>query len=321
MGVQVVRFEKDKKVNWGVVSEGSIFVLDESYITLADFLENGAEKAKGIKEQENVEIIGLHEVTILSPITKPARIVCQGANYSSHREEAGLEAERPPFNMIFGKADSSLTGAYSDIVRPPHVKLLDYEIELGLVIGTEITEPQQVTDKNLHQYIAGIVIADDVSARDVQFSQGQWLKGKSYRTFCPTGPYLYLLDKEDIPKIHDLELNLWVNEELRQSSNTSLLLFKPAETLTELSEIMDLSKGDLILTGTTGGVALNLSPEVVGKVSGLDVSPQKKLEIILETQLASDKYLQDGDVVRLSIKSADGSIDLGEQISKVVSSK
>ena len=99
------------------------------------------------------------------------------------------------------------------------------------MIGTEISEPQQVTDENLHQYIAGIVIADDVSARDVQLSQGQWLKGKSYRTFCPTGPYLYLLDKEEIPKIHDLELNLWVNDELRQSANSSQFLFKPAETI------------------------------------------------------------------------------------------
>ena len=118
-----------------------------------------------------------------------------------------------------------------------------------------------------------------------------------------------------------LELNLWVNDEIRQSANTNQLLFKPAETLQELSEIMDLSPGDLVLTGTTGGVALNLSAEVMDKVSSLEVSGQKKLEVLLETQLTSDKYLKDGDVMRLTIKSSDETIDLGEQISKVVPSQ
>lgn len=321
MGIQVVRFMKEHKEQWGVLSEGSILPLHDSYKTLADFLENGAEEARRIKNEGSTESISLNGVTILSPVTKPSRIVCQGANYSSHRAEAGLEAARPPFNMIFSKADSSLTGATSEVVRPSHVKLLDYEIELGLVIGTEISEPKQVTDENLYQYIAGLVIVNDVSARDVQLSQGQWLKGKSYRTFGPTGPYLYLLDKDEISLIHDLELNLWVNDELRQSANTNQLLFKPAETIQELSEIMDLSPGDLVLTGTTGGVALNLSAEVMGKISSLEVSGQKKLEMLLETQLTSDKYLKDGDIMRLTIKSSDGTIDLGEQINKVVPSK
>jgi 2-keto-4-pentenoate hydratase/2-oxohepta-3-ene-1,7-dioic acid hydratase in catechol pathway len=272
MGVQVVRFMKEQKEQWGVVTGNNILVLQDSYHTLADFLENGAEEARKIKEQESIESISLNEVTILSPVTKPSRIVCQGANYSSHRAEAGLESTRPPFNMIFSKADSSLTGAKSEVVRPSHVELLDYEIELGLVIGTEISETKQVTDENLYQYIAGLVIVNDISARDVQLSQGQWLKGKSYRTFCPTGPYLYLLDKDEIALIHDLELNLWVNDELRQSANTNQLLFKPSETLEELSEIMDLSTGDLVLTGTTGGVALNLSAEVMDQLSSLEVT-------------------------------------------------
>ena len=94
------------------------------------------------------------------------------------------------------------------------MELLDYEIELGLVIGKEISESQVITEENLHEYVAGLVIANDVSARDVQLSQTQWYKGKSYRTFCPVGPYLYLLEKEDIPLINDLELKLWVNDEL-----------------------------------------------------------------------------------------------------------
>ncbi|WP_231687905.1 fumarylacetoacetate hydrolase family protein [Bacillus sp. FJAT-27251] len=274
-----------------------------------------------MKTHGTSEILSLGEVNILSPVTKPARIVCQGANYSTHRAEAGLEAARPPFNMIFSKSDSSLCGAYSEIVRPSNVKLLDYEIELGLVIGKEITEAVDVTNQNLHEYVAGLVIVDDVSARDVQLSEGQWLKGKSYRTFGPTGPYFYLLDKEEINEIHNLELNLWVNDELRQSANTNQLLFKPAETLTELSGIMDLSKGDLVITGTTGGVALNLSKEELTQVSSPVVPYGEKLSSLVQGQLAKGKYLNDGDVIRCSIKSPDGRIDLGEQVNKVVASK
>lgn len=321
MGLQIVRFEKENVEQWGVVKGDKIFTLQGEYNSLAQFLDNGKEEARNAYEQESGETVALDEVTILSPVTKPARIVCQGANYSSHRAESGMDAKKPPFNLIFSKADSSLTGAYSDIIRPDHVQLLDYEIELGLIIGTEITGPVEVTEDTLHQFVAGLVIFDDVSARDVQLLQGQWLRGKSYRTFGPTGPYFYLLDQEEIPLIHDLEIKLWVNDELRQSANTNQLLFKPAETITELSEIMDLSKGDLIVTGTTGGVAMNLSPDELGKVSNLTIPYDEKTNIMLESQLKLKNYLKEGDVIRCSIKSADGTIDLGEQVNKVVSSK
>lgn len=321
MGIQIVRFEKGNKEQWGVVSGDKILILEDSYSTLAQFLEEGIEKARKLIAEGSDQSIALNDVTLLSPVTKPARIVCQGANYSSHRAEAGLEASKPPFNLIFGKADSSLCGPYANIVRPSHVQLLDYEIELGLVIGKEISNPVEVTEENLHQYVAGLVIFNDISARDVQLTQGQWLKGKSYRTFGPTGPFLYLLDPEETPLIHELELKLWVNDELRQSANTNQLIFKPTETLTELSEIMDLSKGDLLITGTTGGVALNLTPEVLVKISNLTLPDQERYNTLLDSQLKSDKYLKDGDVIRLQIKSSDGTIDLGEQINKVVPSK
>lgn len=321
MGLQIVRFEKEGQEQWGVVSNDQIRVLKNSYSTLADFLKNGVNEAKNAKENGTGESLSLKDVKILSPVTKPARIVCQGANYASHRAEAGLEATRPPFNLIFGKADSSLSGAYTEIIRPSNVQLLDYEIELGLVIGTEIESAIQVTDENLHNYVAGLVIFNDVSARDVQLTEGQWIKGKSYRTFGPTGPFLYLLDKEETEFIHDLELKCWVNDELRQSANTNQLLFKPAETITELSEHMDLSTGDLIVTGTTGGVALNLTPDVLGQITGIKLSYQEKVDLLVESQINSDKYLKDGDVVRCQIKSSDGTIDLGEQINKVVASK
>ncbi|WP_156292093.1 fumarylacetoacetate hydrolase family protein [Oceanobacillus salinisoli] len=320
MGIQVVRFEKDNTEKWGVVEENRIKILKGNYPTLADFLEDGQEEAKKILEDSSAEIVSFDDIILLSPVTKPARIVCQGANYSSHREESGMEANRPPFNLIFSKADSSLSGAYSEIIRPSNVELLDYEIELGLVVGSNINEAVEVTDDNLHEYLAGIVLTNDVSARDVQLVQGQWLKGKSYRTFCPTGPILYLLDKEEVSLIHDLELNLWVNDELRQSANTDQLLYKPAETLTELSQIMDFSKGDLVLSGTTGGVAMNLTPDLLKQVTDPTLPAESKRKTLVENQLKSgNKYLKEGDVVRASIKSKDGKIDLGEQRNVVAS--
>lgn len=320
MGIQIVRFEKDKKVQWGVLRGHYITTLESRYDSLQGFLKHGMQEAKNEKEgNENNSVYRFEEVNILSPVTRPSQIICQGANYASHRAEAGMDSKRPPFNMIFNKANSSLCGAYSEIVRPPHVKLLDYEIELGLVLGKNISGPVNITDENLHEYVVGLVIANDISARDVQLPQGQWLKGKSFRTFCPTGPILYLLEQEDVPKIHDLELNLWVNNELRQSANTNQLLYKPAETLTELSAVMDFSIGDLLLTGTTGGVALQLTGEVMDQIMNPFVNGEKKMELLVESQLKNNKYLKDGDVIRSEIKSMDGTISLGEQLNRVVS--
>ncbi|WP_085992258.1 fumarylacetoacetate hydrolase family protein [Oceanobacillus senegalensis] len=320
MGMQVVRFEKNHTEKWGVVEENRIKLVKGNYPTLADFLEKGQEEAQRILEDTSAESVSFDDVTLLSPVTKPARIICQGANYSSHRTESGMEANRPPFNLLFSKADSSLSGAYSEIIRPSNVELLDYEIELGLVIGSNINEAIEVTDDNLHEYLAGIVLTNDVSARDVQFVQGQWLRGKSYRTFCPTGPILYLLDKEEVPRIHDLELNLWVNDELRQSASTNQLLYKPAETLTDVSQVMDLSKGDMVLSGTTGGVAMNLTPDLLKQVSDPTQSVESKRKTLVENQLKNgNKYLKEGDVVRASIKSKDGKINLGEQRNVVIS--
>ncbi|MFC7364166.1 MULTISPECIES: fumarylacetoacetate hydrolase family protein [Bhargavaea] len=317
MGIKLVRFEDQGTNKWGVVDGENVKVLNNSSKTLAEFLENGQAEAREAVGNDTLQTVAFSEITLLSPVTKPAKIICQGANYSTHREEAGMEAKRPPFNMIFDKANSSLAGAYDTVVSPEHVKLLDYEIELGLVIGKDITEETAVTDDNLHEYLAGIVIANDVSARDVQLVQGQWLKGKSYRTFCPTGPYLYLLDKEDIPNIHNLELKLWVNDEIRQEANTEQLLFKPAETIAELSGVMDFDTGDMILSGTTGGVALNLTPELLATVSNPTIDANHRLEVLVEAQSKSGRYLKDGDVIRASIKSPDGKIDLGEQKNKV----
>ena len=137
-----------------------------------------------------------------------------------------------------------------DVILPRHVRFLDYEIELGLVLKRDITSRLQITKPNLGDFIAGIVILNDYSARDIQIPQMQFYKGKSFRTFGPVGPYLCLLEPGDLELLDNLDLELTVNGKMRQKDNTKNLVYGPAETLTELSSIQDLFTGDLIATGT-----------------------------------------------------------------------
>ena len=313
-----MRYESQGKVNWGVVDEEKIFPVKGNYSTLGEFIKKGVEEARNVLS-ERKESVGLQSVKLLSPITRPAQIVCQGANYAAHREESGLDGKRPPFNLIFTKGDSSLAGPEDEIICPEHVELLDYEIELGLVIGNEITEQVEVTKENIHEFVAGIVITNDISARDIQMTHYQWYKGKSYRTFCPTGPFLYLLDKDEMSVIHNLDVKLTVNGEVRQSSNTSQLLYKPEETLTELSGLMDFSPGDLLLTGTPGGVAMQFAFDEINALQNPHTAPEVKREII-NKQKRSSSYLQEGDIIRCEVKSPDGRVNLGILENKVVSS-
>lgn len=318
MGIRLARISENGQALWGVVIENQVKILNTQLNTLHEMLKFGKDNIAAESEKADLRTVDLNTVEFLSPVTWPSNVVCQGANYSTHREESGLTANKPPYNLIFNKAVSSLTGANSDIVKPENVEFLDYEIEVGLVLGTEITESTVVNEEDLSKYIAGIVIVNDVSARDVQILEGQWYKGKSYRTFGPTGPYIYLLDGNEYNLIEDLEIQLWVNDELRQSANTNQLLFKPAETLTELSGIMDFNVGDLIITGTTGGVAMAFDKETLSKISDYTQPYATKQELFKETQGKINRYLKAGDSIKCSVKSTDGTIDLGELVNTIV---
>ncbi|KPV42900.1 fumarylacetoacetate hydrolase family protein [Alicyclobacillus ferrooxydans] len=321
MGVRVARFNNGSRVLWGVLtSTGKIEPIAGEFDSLGSLLTAGRGAVHQAAEVENGSI-SLSDVQLLSPVTKPTKIVCQGVNYANHRAEAGMKPERAPYNLIFYKSDSALAGPGDHVVRPSNVRLLDYEVEVGLVIGKDITARTEITQSNFVDYVAGMVIANDVSARDVQMLEGQWYKGKSYRTFCPVGPYLYLFDDNEAALIHELELNLYVNGEVRQSAHTSQLLFKPEETLTELSEILDLVPGDLVLTGTPGGVALKMSPDVAKVMNDPAVSFADKRAALMESQSHITNYLNDGDEMVCTVRSADGRADLGELRNKVVSSK
>jgi 2-keto-4-pentenoate hydratase/2-oxohepta-3-ene-1,7-dioic acid hydratase in catechol pathway len=214
--------------------------------------------------------------------------------------------------MFFTKSSASITGPTGSIVKPDHVDLLDYEIELVLVMAKKNMGSVHVTKENISEYVAGICIGNDVSARDVQIPQMQFFKGKSYRTFCPLGPVLCLLDPWEMPYLNDLDLTLKVNGEVRQSDNTRNLVFKPAETLTEYSQIVDFEPGDVVMTGTPSGCALSLPSPLAVKLSAL-LPERKKWELFIKTQKKRERYLKVGDSLELSIRSRDGHIDLGKQ--------
>ena len=316
MGTRLLRFEYDQQERWGIYEE-DLRLIEGTFPTLRSILTDGHSQITRAKT-EGI-IISMEEITLLSPITHDGNIYCQGTNYAEHREEAGFTQQKPAYNLLFMKSPSTLSAANTNIICPQDVQLLDYEIELGLVLKQDITEETNITTQNIGDYIGGLVIANDVSARDIQIVEQQWFKGKSYRTFCPTGPYLYLLEQDEIHYLNDLELILRVNDEVRQHSFSDHLLFKPTDTLTEMSTIFDLRIGDLILTGTPGGVCLRLNKDILEKMIDINTTYEEKINYFVDTQ-KENGYLQPGDIIELEIKSRDHYIDLGKQRSTVVQS-
>ena len=186
------------------------------------------------------------------PIPRPGKIVCVGLNYKDHAEEQG--AELPAAPLLFAKFTTALIGPGDPIVIPSIVTKCDYEAELGVVIGTSV---RNVSKENALEAVAGYVVANDVSARDLQFADGQWTRGKSPDTFCPVGP---LVPAAEIPDPHALGIRALLNGEAVQDSTTSNLIFGIDEVVSYVSRTSTLEQGDLILTGTPAGVGVFRNP-------------------------------------------------------------
>lgn len=312
--VHVVRYEYQNAIHWGVIRQGKITPIPGSFATTGDFLrQNSIELLSQLKGSELAE----SEVKVLSPVTRNQQFVCQGANYRQHMIESGMDPDVKNFNMIFTKATSCLVAANSDLIKPRAVRFLDYEIELGLVMKRAISGAVSITDQNLHEFIAGVVIVNDYSARDIQIPQMQFYKGKSFRTFGPVGPYLCLLGAQDMHYLKALQLRLTVNGEVRQSDSTANLVYGPAETLQELALVQDLDAGDLIATGTPSGCALSIPSPAKQRLAAL-LPEATKWKLFFKAQEGRPQYLKVGDVVEARIRSADGAIDLGVQRNRVV---
>lgn len=300
---------------WGVVHGSSIAPLEGTYETTGDLVTGGEADWRARATEPGTVPVG--SVELLSPVTTPCRVMCQGVNYREHAVESGMDPDRLDFNLFFDKTDASVTGPTHPVVRPAHVRLLDYEVELALVIRSRIREDTVVTADTLADHVFGVTIANDLSARDVQLPQGQFLKGKSYRGFCPVGPYLAVLDADEIGLVHELQLLLEVDGQVRQQDSSANLLHKPAETLTELSTFCDLDPGDLVLTGTPSGITASSPPPIVRRLATALLSEQQLWRAFVKRQLKRP-YLQPGQVVTASITHPDGLVDLGTQRTTIV---
>jgi len=258
------------------------------------------------------ETVDPASLDLVSPVTAPCRVVAQMTNFASHVEDAGLKPESIPLTF-FRKASGSISGPYDDIVRPAHVRFLDHEVEIGVVIGREVPVGTEVTEDNWTSFIAGLVVTNDVSARDVQLPKTQFLEGKSYPTFTPVGPSLVLLTDDELKRFGDLRLRLWVNGELRQSALVDGdMVYSPLQALQALSRFQRLDPGDLMLTGTPVGTALSAPPRLVEIIAAL-LPPATKWKLFFKAQAKNTKYLRGGDVVEASVGTDDGAIDLGRQ--------
>ncbi|MGA9677613.1 MAG: fumarylacetoacetate hydrolase family protein [Mycobacterium sp.] len=256
--------------------------------------------------------VGVDTLKLVSPVSRPCRVVAQMTNFESHVRDAGMDPASVPLTF-FRKASASINGPFDDIVKPEHVRLLDYEVEIGLVIGRPIPVGTAISDTNLAELIAGLVVTNDVSARDIQLPQTQFYEAKSYPTFTPVGPELVLLDAEELKRFGDLRLRLSVNGEERQNSLVEGdMLYRPLQALQSLTQFQELAPGDLLLTGTPVGTALSAPSKPVQIIGNL-LPPAVKWRAFFKSQAANPRYLQNGDIVEASVAPDDGAIDLGTQ--------
>jgi 2-keto-4-pentenoate hydratase/2-oxohepta-3-ene-1,7-dioic acid hydratase in catechol pathway len=304
---------------WWAVTPAGLVRLGLPAATTAGLLADRAALAAAIEAAHAAganDTVPAGSLDLLSPVTAPARVVAQAVNYRSHATDSGFDPDRVPA-AFFRKASHSITGPDGDIVRPGGVGFLDYEVELGLVIGADLPVGSTVTEADLGRYVAALVAADDVSARQVQLVKTQFYESKSYPTFTPVGPWLTLVDAADLARLDSLRLTLSVNGEVRQDSTAADMIVGPAQALTLLSRFQPMAPGDLLLTGTPGGTALKAPAKIAGKLAGL-LPPATRWKLFFQREAANPRYLRDGDVITAMIASPDGRLDLGTQHNTII---
>jgi 2-keto-4-pentenoate hydratase/2-oxohepta-3-ene-1,7-dioic acid hydratase in catechol pathway len=293
---------------WVNTAAGAVKVNTEATTTAGLLADRAAIDAAA----SGSETVPFDSLTLMSPVTAPCRVVAQMTNFASHVKDAGMDPKSIPLTF-FRKASGSITGPSGDIIRPAHVRFLDYEVEIGLVIGRAIPVGTQISESTLSDYIAGLVVTNDVSARDVQLPKTQFYEAKSYPTFTPAGPALMLLDVDELKRFGDLRLQLRVNGQVRQDAKVNGdMIYPPLQALQALARFQRLDPGDLVLTGTPVGTALSAPPKPIEIIGSL-LPPAMKWKAFFNRQAKNPKYLRDGDVVEAAVATDDGVIDLGSQ--------
>jgi 2-keto-4-pentenoate hydratase/2-oxohepta-3-ene-1,7-dioic acid hydratase in catechol pathway len=294
---------------WWVTTAAGAVKVDTDATTTAGLL---ADRAAIDVAASGSAPVAVDSLALLSPLTAPCRVVAQMTNFTSHVQDAGMDPNSIPLTF-FRKASGSIAGPTDDIIKPSHVRFLDYEVEIGLVIGREIPVGTEISDANLADYVAGLVVTNDVSARDIQLPKTQFYESKSYPTFTPAGPALVLMDADELKRFGDLRLQLRVNGELRQDAIVNGdMIYPPIEALQGLARFQRLDPGDVVLTGTPVGTALSAPPKPIEIIGSL-LPPAVKWKAFFSRQAKNPKYLQDGDIVEAAVATDDGVVDLGAQ--------
>jgi 2-keto-4-pentenoate hydratase/2-oxohepta-3-ene-1,7-dioic acid hydratase in catechol pathway len=309
MGVSIIRFQTSdsKTPQYGVLKNRKITPIEGKYTSLGDFIKRGSKKAFALKDAEGT--LDMDTVTLFAPVTRPCRILCQGMNYAAHRVEAGT-AKTQKENLYFRKDDSSIANPFDNLAIPEGAMLFDYEVEMGIVVGKDITADTKITAANVGNYVAGVVLCNETSIRDIMFKQpfGQWFKGKSMRASSPFSAIYLFENKEEADLMNHLLIKLWLNDDLRQNGQTANLISKPHDSLSEISQWCDMMTGDVLLTGTPGGVCFRMPPEF----------PKTIDEFIAAQQATGIVWPKKGDVIKAELVSEDGSIQLGFLENKII---
>lgn len=309
MSLPIVRYQDGNAIRWGKLM-GAAPIGPDSTIEIAKFDLPALSTSDIIALFDDGGLSGgdpaaVRADQLLSPITPDATIFAQGLNYQSHAAEAQHGQRKS--NLIFSKASSSLTGPFSDIVRPAEVELLDYEVEFGLVMRRNLSARDVVEAASLGDAVAGLVLCNDVSARDTMFGASflQWFRGKSYRTFCPAGPALWLMSRDEVvDTLAKVEISLAVNGQERQRGSSDQLIWKPAETLTYIASTMDIRCGDLLLTGTPGGVTAPASPKMVEILQQHLLADSVRRDELRIEMTKTRPFLRPGDIVTATLSNA-----------------
>ncbi|MGG0409998.1 fumarylacetoacetate hydrolase family protein [Peribacillus simplex] len=263
--MKIATFSVQTEQHIGLVKDDQIISLtalgpEEFPACMKKFIERGSElrsRAEQLIEQRvnDDAIFKLSEVNILPPISKPEKIICVGLNYFDHCKETGMEPPESP--VIFSKYANAIAGHNDAIEIPINSTEVDFEAELAFVIGREA---KHVSEEEADDYVFGYTIMNDISARDLQFQDGQWSRGKTADTFAPFGPVI--VTKDEVGDPHNLAISLELNGEIMQDSNTSNLIFTIPKIISFLSQSMSLMPGDLIATGTPPGVGMGRNPKI-----------------------------------------------------------
>jgi 2-keto-4-pentenoate hydratase/2-oxohepta-3-ene-1,7-dioic acid hydratase in catechol pathway len=268
--MKITRYRYRKEESYGVISKQAVLSLPalakhfkkEVPQKLEGFIAEGKktlEKTEQLLKSADSSVINkvskpLSQVYLLPPIPFPPKIICLGLNYFDHAAET--KSAIPDEPIIFLKPHTAIAGPNQPIIKPHFVKELDYEGELCIVIGKTA---KNISVRDAKKHVFGYTVFNDVSARDYQFKDGQWTRGKSFDTFAPTGPCI--TTENQLKNTDDLAIRTWVNGELRQNGTTRNMVFKVGEILYHLSRVMTLEPCDIIATGTPAGVGFARKPQ------------------------------------------------------------